>query len=234
VRGSTATGAFLQDLEVTPDGAHVLVVTYDVDYPLVLSAADLSQVGYYNSSVRTSLVEIRPDGPDGQVLTATPSGVLDAFAIGENRKVWISYDGVAEPGLEVRGLAWAPDGRRVYTVSNLWSGQPHLRVLVPPPVQTAISAEPVTFPVLVRRPLAIAGRLSTEDNTRPGMRTLHVTRQDRRGLVTLPDLTTADDGTFRLNDRPRTTGETVYTLQFDGTDILLPTQYTISLTVAKR
>jgi hypothetical protein len=229
-----STGEFLQDLEVTPGGAHVLVVTYVVDYPLVFATADMSEVGYYNSSVRTSLVEIRPDGPDGQVLTGTPSGIIDAFAIGENRKVWVSYEGVAEPGLEMVGLAWAPDGGRVYTVSNLWNGQPRLRVLVPPPVQTAITADLSTWPVLVRRPLTIAGRLGSEDNTRPGAQRLRVIRQDRRGLVHLPDLTTATDGTFSLIDRPRTTGETVYTFQFEGTDILLPTQQTVSLVVAKR
>jgi hypothetical protein len=232
VRASTdALGGFLRDLEVTPDGANVLVVTHEPDYPLVLSTADLSQVGYYDSSVGTTLVAVRPDGA---VVTGTPAGILDAFAIGENRKVWTSYDGLAEPGREVQGLAWAPNGRRVYTVSDDFSIiQPVLRVLAPPPLQTSIAADLLTWPVLVRQPMTIAGQLSIEDNTRPGVQTLHVTRQDRKGTVTLPDLATAADGTFSLTDRPRTSGDTTYTFQFGGTDALLPTQYAVTFPVAK-
>src|ERR687896_2519695 len=71
-----------------------------------------------------------------------------------------------------------------------------------------------------RRTAGGCTRWGTEDNTRPGAQALQVTRQDRRGLVTLPDLTTDPDGTFGLVDRPRTTGETVYTLRFGGTDSL--------------
>jgi DNA-binding beta-propeller fold protein YncE len=84
VRGSTdAAGAFLRDLQVTPDGANVLVVTHDRDYPIVFSVADMSEVGYYNSSVGTTLIAIRPDGA---VVTGTPTGILDAFAIGGPRR----------------------------------------------------------------------------------------------------------------------------------------------------
>lgn len=217
---------------MTPDGANVLVVTHDRDYPIVFSVADMSEVGYYNSSVDTTLIAIRPDGA---VVTGTPTGILDAFAIGGTPKVWTSYDGLGEPGLEVHDLAWAPDGRRVYTVSDDWSIiQPVLRVLVPPPLQTSITADLLTWPVLVRQPMTIAGRLHPEDNTQPGAQTLRVTRQDRKGTVALPDLQTAADGTFRLTDRPRTTGETTYTFQFDGTDVLLPTQYAVTVAVAKR
>jgi DNA-binding beta-propeller fold protein YncE len=232
VRASTdALGGFLRDLEVTPDGTGVLVVTHEPDYPLVLSVADMSQVGYYDGSVGTTLVAVRPDGA---VVTGTPAGILDAFAVGENRKVWTSYDGLAEPGLEVQGLAWAPNGGRVYTVSDDFSvGQPVLRVLVPPPLNTSIAAELLTWPVLVRQPMTIAGRLSIEDNTQPGVQTLHVTRQDRKGTVTLPDLKTAADGTFSLTDRPRTAGDTAYAFQFGGTDTLLPTQYAVTVPVAK-
>ena len=234
VRASTdALGGFLRDLEVAPDGADVLVVTHEPDYPLVLSVADLSQVGYYDSSVGTTLVAVRPDGA---VVTGTPTGILDAFAIGEppTPKVWTSYDGLAEPGLEVQGLAWAPNGRRVYTVSDDFSaGQPLLRVLVPPPLLTSIAADLLTWPVLVRQPMTIAGRLSPEDNAQPGVQTIHVTRQDRKGTVTLPDLSTAADGTFSLTDRPRTSGDTTWTFQFDGTDTLLPTQYAVTVPVAR-
>jgi hypothetical protein len=134
----------------------------------------------------------------------------------------------------VQGLAWAPDGRRVYTVSDDFSiGQPLLRVLVPPPLQTSIAADLLTWPVLVRQPMTIAGRLSPEDNTQPGVQAMHVTRQDRKGTVTLPDLKTAADGTFSLTDRPRTSGDTTYTFQFAGTDTLLPTQYAVTIPVAR-
>jgi DNA-binding beta-propeller fold protein YncE len=232
VRASTdALGGFLRDLEVTPDGADVLVIAHEPDYPLVFSVADMSQVGYYDSSVGTTLVAIRPDGA---VVTGTPTGILDAFSIGGTTKVWTSYDGLAAQGLEVQGLAWAPNGRRVYTVTDDFGGfQPLLRVLVPPPLQTSIAADLLTWPVLVRQPMTIVGRLIPEDNSRPGVQTLHVTRQDRKGTATLPDLTTSADGTFSLTDRPRTAGDTTYTFQFAGTDTLLPTQYAVTFPVAK-
>jgi DNA-binding beta-propeller fold protein YncE len=102
VRASTdALGGFLRDLEVTPDGANVLVVTHEPDYPLVLSVADLGQVGYYDSSVGTTLIAIRPDGA---VVTGTPTGILDAFAVGGRPRCGPPTTG--SPNQDWRCRAW--------------------------------------------------------------------------------------------------------------------------------
>jgi hypothetical protein len=111
---------------------------------------------------------------------------------------------------------------------------------------TTIDAPPDTSPVAtdfeftsptsggqVGKPVVFAGTLKTENGEPVGGQTVHVTRTDRRGTVTLPDVTTAADGSFGFRNRPRATGENTWTFTFDGTDRYLPRTYTVSLPVTR-
>ncbi|HET8681916.1 MAG TPA: hypothetical protein VFM54_08590 [Micromonosporaceae bacterium] len=232
LRGSTReAGSFLGDVAVEPDGTRVLVSTYDSWYPLVFSAADMSQVGYYASHDRVSSIAVRPDG---RFVTGSPTWVLDSFTAGNPGAQWTWYGGLS-PDLARRGLALAANDR-IYAVGS-GGFPPVLRVLVhtpPGPQETFLSGGLQTWPAVVRQPLQVAGQLSVADGSPSGVQTLHLTRQDARGLVTLPDVQTDENGWYSFTDVPRVTGEHIYTVRFDGTDTLLPTQYTISFPVARR
>jgi DNA-binding beta-propeller fold protein YncE len=232
VRASTRLDAGLgQDLALTPDGTRVAVSTYNSSDTPVLSTADLSPVDSYDTPYLSESVAFAANGQSA----GGASDLVVAYAVGENRKVWTFAENLGDSGLSVHALAWAPDGRRLYALSTSNDDRtPVLRVLAAPPVETFLSADLLTWPVRVRTPLTIEGRLTTEDNSVTGTRSLQVTRQDRRGLVRLPDVTTGTDGSYRLVDVPRTDGDTIYTIRFAGTEILLPTQYTYQLTVTRR
>jgi DNA-binding beta-propeller fold protein YncE len=234
VRASTRLDAGAgQDLALTPDGTRVAVSTYNSWDTPVLSTADLSPVYAYDTPYLGESVAF---AASGQFAGGAADLAVNAYAIGENRKVWTFAENLGDSDLSVHALAWAPDGRRLYAVSSSSYNDrtPVLHVLAAPPVETFLSADLLTWPVRVRKPLTIEGRLTTEDNSLTGTRALQVTRQDRRGLVRLPDVTTGADGSYRLIDVPRTDGDTVYTIRFAGTEILLPTQYTYQFTVTRR
>jgi len=233
VRASTPLDAGAgHDLALTPDGTRVAVSTYNSWGTSMLSTADLSPVDSYDTPYLSQSVAY---AANGQFAGGAADLAVDAYAIGENRKVWTFAEDFGGSGLSVHALAWAPDGRRLYAVSTSDDARtPVLRVLAAPPIETFLSADLLTWPVRVRTPLTIEGRLTSEDNSLTGTRTLQVTRHDRRGLMRLPNVTTGPDGTYRLVDVPRTDGDTIYTIRFAGTEVLLPVQYTYQLSVTRR
>ncbi|MEU7282610.1 Ig-like domain repeat protein [Streptomyces sp. NPDC045431] len=66
--------------------------------------------------------------------------------------------------------------------------------------------------------LEITGRLTTQGPALPQGLTLGVQRADRLGSGTLTSVAVAADGTFRINDLPRTRGAVTYTVTYAGDD----------------
>lgn len=78
----------------------------------------------------------------------------------------------------------------------------------------------------------ITGRFTAQGKALPERAVLKVQRTDRLGSGTLTPVTVAADGTFTVNDIPRTRRETTYTISWAGDD--LHTGSTASATVVVR
>ncbi|MFI5911264.1 hypothetical protein [Dactylosporangium sp. NPDC051541] len=229
----------VSEFAVTADGGTVIAATpgeYQFTTKLAAySTADLTELGRYGAPDSTVGLAI---APDGRIATYSSDRGLATFAPGSYTPDWVVYRDFA-PGLDPahRGLAiGAAD--RLYVVSRS-SGNTMMNLTTidaPPstdPVATALDFTSPTSTGRVGRPVVFAGTLSAAAGPPVGVQTLHVTRTDRRGSVTLPDVTTAADGSLRMRDKPRVPGETTWTFTFDGTDRLLPTTYAITLPVER-
>jgi hypothetical protein len=78
----------------------------------------------------------------------------------------------------------------------------------------------------------IPGRFTAQGKALPDRAVLKVTRTDRLGTGTLSSVTVAADGTFTINDLPRTRGDATYTVAWPGDDLHSPS--TASATVYVR
>ncbi|MEV6103286.1 Ig-like domain repeat protein [Streptomyces sp. NPDC051940] len=65
----------------------------------------------------------------------------------------------------------------------------------------------------------ITGKLTAQGKSLPAGVTLRVERADRLGTGTLSSVAVAADGTFRINDLPRTRGDVTYTVTYPGDDL---------------
>ncbi|MCX4964479.1 Ig-like domain repeat protein [Streptomyces sp. NBC_00654] len=67
--------------------------------------------------------------------------------------------------------------------------------------------------------LEITGRLTGQGRALPAGITLTVERADKKGTGVLTSAAVAADGTFRINDLPRATGQVTYTVGYAGDDL---------------
>jgi hypothetical protein len=78
--------------------------------------------------------------------------------------------------------------------------------------------------------VTLTGTFTAQGKVLPDPAVLEVVRTDRRGSGTLSSVTATADGTFTVNDIPRTQGEATYTVSWPGDD--LHTASTASATVS--
>ncbi|WP_433284169.1 YncE family protein [Micromonospora sp. CA-244673] len=227
----------VSEFAVTPDGSAVIVATpgeYQFTTKLArYSATDLTEQGRY--AVPGSVVSLGVE-PDGRMATYSDDLGLAYFAPGEYEPRWMVYQDFA-PGLEPahRGIALG-DQNRLYVatryISNSTMNLTAVDAVQPPvevtPLETSLSVD-APASVAVRKPATFTGRLATLGDTEVGVQTVHVTREDKRGAVALPDVQTAADGSFTVTDVPRVAGETSWRFVFDGTEQLYGSRYLVQL-----
>ncbi len=149
---------------------------------------------------------------------------LNTYDFGDN---WLADDGVA----------LTPDGTKLFavTMAGGYGGPPTLNI-IPNPEQ-ATSTLSLTGPAKVRpgQAITLSGTLGGP-SPYTGGQTLHVTRTDKAdpGGLTLPDLTTAADGSFSITDTPPrgTTGTVTYQVSYNGGLHLTASTATWSVTIA--
>jgi hypothetical protein len=229
----------VSEFAVTADGGTVIAATpgeYQSTTKLAAySTADLTELGRYSAPGSTVALAV---APDGRIATYSDDRGLASFAPGAFQPQWLVYRDFA-PGLEPahRGIAVGAAGRLYLATRSSSNSMMNLTTIDATPdtapVATTLSFTSPTAPGRVGRAVVLAGTLSTADGAPTGAQTLHVTRTDRRGTVTLPDVTTAVDGSFRLRNKPRVTGETTWTFTFEGSERLLPTTYAVTLPVTR-
>ncbi|MEU3824086.1 Ig-like domain repeat protein [Streptomyces sp. NPDC029080] len=215
-------GDNLGDLQVTPDGKDVVVASGAPYYQQVFRTSDLNEDGKYVTDAYPNSVAIAPDGTVAAGIDGSYDPDVYIFRPGSGEAVR-TYDfpntGTSSGSdlLADSGLAWAPDGSRLFAVTSNSAGTYSLRVLTAP--TKALTTVTVDAPATAARAkkLTVKGKVTTKAPLRAGTR-LTVTRTDLespRGR-TLPAAAVRADGTFSFTDTPPAGGKVRYTVAFAG------------------
>jgi hypothetical protein len=222
----------LGSLQVTPDGKDVVTAS---GYPYqhqVFRLSDLSLVGTYPTTNYPNSVSI---SGDGSVAAGTfSSDEIFVFAPGGNTP--LNTYNLGANWLETDGVALTPDGSELFavTMAGGYGGQLTLNI-IPGPEQTP-STLSLTGPTLAvpGQPITLSGALGGASAYIGGQR-LHVIRIDKAhpGGVTLPDVTTAADGSFSFTNIPPrgTFGTVTYQVSYAGASHLGPSAASVSVTI---
>ncbi|WP_097866860.1 YncE family protein [Streptomyces sp. rh34] len=218
----------LQDLSLTPDARQVVVSCAEPDMHQVFSTTDLSHQGQYAVDGNPVAVAV---APDGTIATGTHAGGgqpdVSLFTPGEEAafKNWdlpATSDELYAPEDTLRsaGLAWAPDGGRLFAVTEIGASHPTsvgLRVLDMPQVATSLTlTAPATSPR--NHDLTLTGRVVSPVPLAADS-TVDVIRLDDPALGEGTHIGTAPvaaDGTFSFVDLPRAKGSVQYTAHYYG------------------
>jgi hypothetical protein len=215
-------GSNLGDLQVTPDGKDVVVASGAPYYQQVFRTADLNEAGKYVTDAYPNSVAIAPDGTVAAGIDGSYEPDVYIFRPGSSEAVR-TYDfpntGTSSGSdLLVRaGLAWAPDGSRLFAVTRNSQDVVSLRVLTAP--TKAATTVTVDAPATATRAkqLTVKGKATAKTALPAGTR-LTVTRTDLESPKgkALPAAVTKADGTFSFTDTPPAGGKVKYTVAYAG------------------
>ncbi|MFE8924554.1 YncE family protein [Streptomyces rochei] len=212
----------LQDLALTPDGRQVVIACAGAHRHQVLRTADLADDGVLTTSWSPDAVAVDPAGtvaagvygPSGPDVRLFAQGAPTAYTDWDFPAPSDYADTTLVPG----GLAWSPDGSRIFAVTET-SGTStlSLRVLDHPRVATAVTVRaPASSPR--NQDLTLTGKLEAPVGFGAG-NTVDIWRIDDptagEGML-IGSASVAADGTFTYTDRPRAKGQVQYTVQYYG------------------
>lgn len=231
---STVVASNLRDLQITPDGSDVVTADGAPYEHLVFTVADLSLVGQYDDEPYPNSVTISADGTVMGGLQGTEPAVY-VFTQGNPSAVaTLTLPSGTAAELAPAGLAVTPDGTALFAISTAAGGNtsPVLNIL-PDPEQTAATLT-ATGPASSTRGKALTLTGTLEGNAPyTGGQTLQVTRTDPSDPngVSLPDVTTAPDGTFSITDTPRVKGSVTYRITYAGDAHLAAATTTVTVKI---
>ncbi|MFF5476871.1 hypothetical protein ACFY5C_05935 [Streptomyces sp. NPDC012935] len=212
----------LQDLALTPDGRQVVLACAAAHYHQVLRTADLADDGIQTTNWSPTAVAIAPDGTTAAGVYGPSWSDVQLFAQGDST-AYTAWDfqapsEYADTTLLPGGLAWAPDGSRIFAVTETsGSSSLTLQVLNHPQVATTVTVQaPASSPR--NQQLTLTGKLVAPVGFGAGT-TVDIWRLDdpMAGEGTLiGSATVAADGTFHYTDQPKAKGEVQYTVQYYG------------------
>ncbi|MEV7395379.1 Ig-like domain repeat protein [Streptomyces sp. NPDC091215] len=215
-------GGDVSDLQVTPDGKDVVVASGAPYYHQVYKTSDLNEDGKYTTTAYPNSVAIAPDGTVAAGSSASYDKDIYVFNPGSSEAVR-SYDlpntggGSGSDLVAAAGLAWAPDGSRLFAATYNSQGAYALREYDSP--AKAASAVTVNAPASAPRAkqLTVTGTLSSTTALPAGAQ-LTVTRTDLDSPngKALPAVTVNTDGTYSFTDTPPAGGKVTYKVSYAG------------------
>ncbi|MEV7366709.1 hypothetical protein [Streptomyces sp. NPDC091299] len=183
------------DVAVTPDGSSAITANGSNYYHQRWRLSDLTEEAQYDTGPYPNSVAVDSHGTVAAGIVAGGQWDVHIYRKGETA----AYRTVAlSPGradLVDRGVAWAPDGNRLFTTRFPYSGEFTLDIVtdVAKASSTISLSAPPTNPV--GTPVTVTGKL-TSLAPFPKHRTVTVTRNG----VQLPDVKVRRNGTFSFSD----------------------------------
>ncbi|MFJ8507231.1 Ig-like domain repeat protein [Streptomyces avermitilis] len=215
-------GGNLSDLAVTPDGKDVVTASGAPYYQAVYKISDLSADGRYQTNTYPNAVDIAPDGTVAAGTFSWYDPDVHVFKPGVSTPVR-QYDlpntGTSSGAdtLAGSGLAWSPDGSRLFAVSYNDKDVYSLRVFDDP--TKAATSLTMIAPVKATRGkvLSVSGTLTSAEAL-PAGATVSVTRTDVESPSGKPvgTATVAVDGSYTFSDTPPAGGKVTYTATYAG------------------
>lgn len=187
----------VEDMAVTPDGSTVITANGSNYYHQRWRLSDLTEEASYDTGPYPNSVAVDSKGTVAAGIVAGGQWDVYIYRPGETA----AYRTVAlSPGytdLLDRGLAWAPDGSRLFTTRFPYSGEVVLDIVtdIAKASSTVTLSAPPTNPV--GTPVTVTGKL-TSLVPFPKHKMVTVTRDG----VKLPDAKVGRDGTFSFSDTP--------------------------------
>ncbi|WP_428986006.1 Ig-like domain repeat protein [Streptomyces pyxinicus] len=219
---TSEAGSNLGDLQLTPDGKDVVVASGSPNYQQVFRTSDLNEDGTYDTDSYPNSVAIAPDGTLAAGIDGSYEPDVYVFRPGSGEPVR-TYDfpntGTSSGSdlLADSGLAWSPDGSRLFAVTSNNEGVYALRVLTSP--TKAVTTVTVDAPATAARgkKLTVKGK-ATSKTALPAGTKLTVTRTDLESPQgkALASAVTKADGTFSFTDTPPAGGKVTYKAAFAG------------------
>jgi hypothetical protein len=208
VGGGTATG-----LEVTPDGAKVLLAAPQAAALQVYRTSDLSFASpsvYYTGGVYSGPNSLAL-AADGTIAVGSTSGSAAGLYLYAGSQFAETHDGFAPGTVAPDGLVWGADGLALYAVTEDSSGAYSLNVLSNPKLtDTQLALKTPSYAVPTEQ-YTVTGSISTKGFI-PAGASLQVTRDG----ATLPDAKIGSDGVFGFSDTVQDAGAYTYQVSFAG------------------
>ncbi|WEH16642.1 Ig-like domain repeat protein [Streptomyces sp. VNUA24] len=215
-------GGNMGDLAVTPDGQRVVVASGSPYHHQVFKTSDLTADGTYASDTYPNSVAIAPDGTVAAGIDGIYEPDIYIYEPGSTTSIR-EYDfpntGGSSGGDELpdSGLAWAPDGSRLFAVTYNDEGVYSLRTLDAP--TRALTTLTVNAPATATRAkkLTVKGKITSKAAFPAGVK-LTVTRTDLESTSgkALAAVTVAADGSYSFSDTPPAGGKVKYTVKYAG------------------
>ncbi|KUL34513.1 hypothetical protein ADL15_15660 [Actinoplanes awajinensis subsp. mycoplanecinus] len=216
--------AYTRDVAFTPDASRIVTAAPSPqDRLTVVNSADLEPVGSYPFEAWANAVAIAADGtvaancssgcgPDLRIFAPGGTRPIRTYVLPDTDPTVTGNDDVVD-----RGLAWEPDGNRLFAVTQNSSDAHHLRVFTEP--KKSLPTLKLSGPASATRakPVTITGTL-TASLPLPVGAPVTVTRIDLEypSGKSLGTRTTAANGSFSFTDTTSAGGTVTYRVSYPG------------------
>ncbi|MEV5884893.1 hypothetical protein AB0L74_19545 [Streptomyces sp. NPDC052020] len=213
----------VEDVAVTPDGSSVITANGSNYHHQRWRLSDLTEEARYDTGPYPNSVAVDSHGTVAAGIVA--GGDWDVYLYRPAETTPYRTVALSWPHMDLldRGVAWAPDGSRLFTTRLPYSGPVTLDIVTDPDKasSTITLSAPPTNPV--GTPVTVTGKL-TSLVPFPEHRTVTVTRSG----VELPDVQVGPDGAFSFSDTPPDWNTYPrYTVAYAGDDRHVPGTATV-------
>ncbi|WP_345045952.1 hypothetical protein [Streptomyces sannanensis] len=202
----------VEDLAVTPDGGSVITARGGTYYHQQWRLSDLTEEAQYDTGPYPNAVAIAPDGTVAAGVSASGEWDIYVYRRGETtpfRTIAVSRGGSME--LVRRGVAWAPDGTKLFGTRFTHAGEVILDIITD--VRKANSNITLTAPAALPlgESVTVHGKL-TSLVPFPKSKVVTITRNDEQ----IATAKVKADGTFTFTDIPPLAGYPTYIATYAG------------------